>query len=159
MTEDLVTLRPPPHRAKPSCVCNRFAGQRAPTLRSAARYRLLARVAQSGEVLFDAQEDTASGGLDGGALRLNIRPAGFAYRRNFHERRLARLSEILEMCLHTFHQWSSLLFGGTSLRHVPAARLYDRNILSKSRGYREQHKYCKNQTRPCHGTLQSFEHS
>src|SRR5262245_15752762 len=53
----------------------------------------------------------------------------------------------------------SLLLGGTSLRHVPAARLYDRNILSKSRGYREQDKYCKNQIRPCHGSLQSFEHS
>jgi hypothetical protein len=41
---------------------------------SCTAYRLLAGIAQSGEVLFDAQQEATRGGVDGGALLADIRP-------------------------------------------------------------------------------------
>jgi hypothetical protein len=63
----------------------------------------------------------------------------------------------LEVRLNTFHEWTSSRLGGTRLCYVPAARLYDRDILAKSGGYREQHEHHKSQIRPSHVNLQSFE--
>jgi hypothetical protein len=52
----------------------------------------------------------------------------------------------LEMCLHTFHErTSSQLGGATRNYYVPAARLYDRDVLAKSGRYRDQHTYCRSQ--------------
>jgi hypothetical protein len=125
---------------------------------SCTAYRLLAWLAQNGEVFFDAQQDATRGGLDGGTPLVDIRPTGFAHCGNSYERRLAGLSEILEVCLNTFHEWtSSRLGGGASNCYVPAARLYDRGILAKSGGYRQQHEHCKSQIIPSHVGLRSFE--
>jgi hypothetical protein len=64
----------------------------------------------------------------------------------------------LEVCINTFHEWtSSRLGGGASNCYVPAARLYDRGILAKSGGYRQQHEHCKSQIIPSHVVLRSFE--
>jgi hypothetical protein len=100
---------------------------------------VLARFAQSSEVLFDAQQDATCAGLYARTLLLDIRPAGFAHRGDLHKRRLARLSEILEMCLSTFDKATSFRsIGCTKLHNVPTASLDDPNILAKSRRYQYQ---------------------
>jgi len=100
----------------------------------------LALLAQSSEVLFDAQQDATCAGFYARALLLNIHPAGFAHRGDLHKRRLARLSEILEMCLSTFDKATSVRsIWCTKLDNVPTASLDDPNILAKSRRYQYQH--------------------
>jgi hypothetical protein len=119
--------------------------------------RLFARPAQSGEVRFDTQQDFTRGRLDGGTLLVDILPTGIAHCGNFHERRLAGLREILKVCLDTFHEWTSSRLGrGTRSCHVPAARLYDVDILAKSGGCREQDEHCKRQMIPSHISLRSI---
>jgi len=127
---------------------------------SCTAYCLFARLAHSGEVLFDAQQDATRAGLDGGTLFVDIHPTGFAHCGNFHERCLAGLSEILEVCLDTFHELTASRLGrATRICYLPTARLYDRDILAKSGGCREQRKYCKSQIRLSHVSLRSFEHA
>src|SRR5260221_10855617 len=81
---------------------------------SCTAYRLLAWLAQTGEVLFDAQQDATGGGLDGGALLPENRPPGFAPSRNSHERRPSRLIKIFVMCFYTFHKCTSSPLGGAA---------------------------------------------
>jgi hypothetical protein len=64
--------------------------------------RFLAWLAHSGEVLFDTHQDATSARLDSRTVLVDIRCARFTHRRNPRERRLARLTEIIEMCLNAF---------------------------------------------------------
>jgi len=119
---------------------------------------ILARLAQSRVMLFDAEQDTTRARLEAGALLLDIRPAGFAHSGDLHERSLAWLSERLEIRLDAFGEpASSRLDGGAQLLGILAARPYGGGILAECRGGREQHKYCKSQTGLPHLSLQSFE--
>ena len=94
---------------------------------------VLAWFAQGSEVLFDAQQDATSAGLYARTLLLNIHPAGFAHRGDLHKRRLARLSEILEMCLSTFDKATSVRsIGCTKLHNVPTASLDDPTYWPKA---------------------------
>src|SRR5262245_48316663 len=74
---------------------------------SCTAYRLFARFAQGGEVLFDAQENATRAGFSGGTFLVDIPSTGFPHGGNSHKRRLARLSEFLEVRLYTFHEWTS----------------------------------------------------
>ena len=95
---------------------------------------VLALLAQSSEVLFDAQQDATCAGFDARTLLLNIHSAGFAHHGDLRKRRLARLGEILEMCLSTFDKATSVRsIGCTKLHNVPTASLDDPNISAKSR--------------------------
>ncbi len=94
----------------------------------------LACLGQSNEVLFDTQEDATCARLYARALLPDICPAGFSHRADVHKRRLARFSEILEMCLNTLAKATSFQsIGCTKLHKVPIASLDDCNILAKSR--------------------------
>ena len=89
--------------------------------------------AQSSELLFDAQQDATCAGLDARTLPLNIHPAGVPHCRDLHKRRLARLSEILEMCLSTFDKAISVRsIGRTKLHNVPTASLDDPNTFKRA---------------------------
>ena len=114
--------------------------------------RILARFAQRGEMLSDAQEDAALAGFDPAALRLDIGAAGFAHRGDPHEGRLAWLGQILEVRLDTFAESIS---SGTKSLGIPAARL-DRKIICEGWRHREKQKHCKGQTRSRHLTLRFF---
>jgi len=81
--------------------------------------RVLARLAQSSEVLLTRAR------CDGGALLLNIRPAGVADCHNAHERRLAWLAEIFEVHLNAFCKRICLLTVSTGLHDVLSAGVYD----------------------------------
>jgi hypothetical protein len=95
---------------------------------------VLALLAQSSEVLFDAQQDATCAGLYARTLLLNIHPAGFAHRGDVQKRSLARFTEILEMCLSTFDKATSVRsIWCTKLHNVPTASLDDPDILAKSR--------------------------
>jgi hypothetical protein len=107
---------------------------------SCTAYRLFARFAQGGEVLFDAQQNATRAGFSGGTFLVDIPSTGFPHDGNSHKRRLARLSEFLEVRLYTFHEWTSArLSRAARIAHVLTARFYDHDILSKSRGYRNQY--------------------
>ena len=96
---------------------------------------VLAWLAKSSEVLFDAQQDPTCAGCYARALLLDIAPAGFAHRGDLHKRRLARFSEIIEMCLSTFGKAIAFRsIGATKLHNIPTASLDNRNVLGKSRG-------------------------
>ena len=95
---------------------------------------VLASLAQSSELFFDAQQYATCARFYARTLLLNIHPAGFAHRGNLHKRRFARLSEIQEMCLSTFDKATSVRsIGCTKLHNVPTASLDDPDILAKSR--------------------------
>src|SRR5260370_30068061 len=94
---------------------------------SCTAYRLLAWLAQTGEVLFDAQQDATGGGLDGGALLVDIHPTGVAPSGHSHERRPAGVREIVEGRFDQFHRWTSSRLGGAARNpYVPAFRPVDR---------------------------------
>src|SRR5215475_12407146 len=103
---------------------------------SCTAYRLLAWIAQGGEVFFDAQQNATRAGFSGGTLLVDIPSTGLPNVGNSHKRRLARLSEFLEVHLNTFHEGASARLGRTArIAYVLGARLYDTDILSKSRVY------------------------
>src|SRR5258708_8771721 len=92
---------------------------------SCTAYRLLAWLAQTGEVLFDAQQDATGGGLDGGALLLDIRPTGFAHSGISNNRRLSGIIEILEACFYNFPVCTlyCFVYAHTNLTPLPAIRV------------------------------------
>jgi hypothetical protein len=115
---------------------------------------ILAALAQGGEVLLDALQNAAGAGFDGGTLRLDIRRARFAYRGDPHERDLARRPEISEMRLNAFDQpVSSGLRRGATASDVAAARLNDRDVLSKGRRCRDKNEQRNRETEFSHLSL------
>jgi len=72
--------------------------------------RLFARVTEVGIVFLDANQEATRARRDGRAMLPDIRAAGLDYCGYSHKRRLARLSQILEMCLNAlderiYSQW------------------------------------------------------
>jgi len=118
--------------------------------------RVLAGLAQSGEVLFDAQQQPTCAEFDTGALLPDIRLAGFAHCGDLHERGLARFTEFFEMCLGTFGKSISFRFGSvTKPGYIPATIQYGSDILTRRGRRRQQHNHCKSQTNSTHADLQS----
>src|SRR5262249_2906192 len=118
--------------------------------------RLLARLTQRGVVLLDAKHDATCARPDTRTLLLHILAAGFQHVGYAHERRSARLAELLKMGPDALDQWTrSRGRRGTGTCHVPAARLYHPHILAQSGGCREQRNTCKSQTTLGHVTLRS----